>query len=162
MKTSRTIKEWKMLTERYFEANTTLQEENELREFLTSEASNAPCFNEIKAVMSYIAVGRKQQSQRSSKKSRYNIYKIASYSAAAAITVACILGKWHAHFQEENIYIAYIDGKQYTDKATVLSQMHKAMAHVNHNTQQYSAQEQLSEIFGTLNENNKNIEIRTK
>jgi hypothetical protein len=40
--------------------------------------------------------------------------------------------------------------------------MQKAMTHVNNNTEQYSAHEQLSDIFGTLNENNKEIEIRTE
>ena len=162
MKTTRTIQEWQTLTQRYFEATTTPREENELRKFLTSEASDAPCFNEIKAVMGYLAVGKEVRMRTTCKSRRYDISRIAGYSAAAVITVACILGIWHANLQEENIYIAYIDGKRYTDKATVLSQMQKAITHVNNNTEQYSAHEQLSDIFGTLNENNKEIEIRTE
>lgn len=156
---SRTIEEWSMLVEQYFDATLTDDEEKQLRLFLASDASSSPIFDEAKAVIGYIATVKAHKQQGNTRKRNSIIGQIARYSAAAAIIGAIIVGIRYNSTPSE-ICVAYIDGKRYTDRATVLAQMHKAMAHVSNNTIQYSAQQQLSDIFGTLNDNSQDIEIR--
>ena len=156
---SRTIEEWIRLVERYFEATLSDDEERELYLFLASEASSSPIFDEVKAVTGYIATAKARRQKDNTRKRSSVIVQIARYSAAAAIIGALIVGIRLGSTPSE-ICVAYIDGKRYTDRTTVLAQMHRAMAHVSNNTSQYSAQEQLSDIFGTLNENSQDIEIR--
>ena len=155
---SRTIEEWSMLVEQYFDATLTDDEEKQLRLFLASDASSSPIFDEAKAVIGYIATVKAHKQQGNTRKRNSIIGQIARYSAAAAIIGAIIVGIRYNSTPSE-ICVAYIDGKRYTDRATVLAQMHKAMAHVSNNTIQYSAQQQLSDIFGTLNDNSQDIEI---
>ena len=154
----RTTEEWSQLVERYFEATLSDDEERELRLFLASDASSSPIFDEAKAVIGYIATVKAHKQQGNTRKRNSIIGQIARYSAAAAIIGAIIVGIRYNSTPSE-ICVAYIDGKRYTDRATVLAQMHKAMAHVSNNTIQYSAQQQLSDIFGTLNDNSQDIEI---
>lgn len=156
---SRTIEEWSTLVEQYFDATLTDDEEKQLRLFLASDASSSPIFDEAKAVIGYIATVKAHKQQGNTRKRNSIIGQIARYSAAAAIIGAIIVGIRYNSTPSE-ICVAYIDGKRYTDRATVLAQMHKAMAHVSNNTIQYSAQQQLSDIFGTLNDNSQDIEIR--
>ena len=156
---SRTIEEWSMLVEQYFDATLTDDEEKQLRLFLASDASSSPIFDEAKAVIGYIATVKARRQKANTRKRNSIIGQIARYSAAAAIIGAIIVGIRYNSTPSE-ICVAYIDGKRYTDRATVLAQMHKAMAHVSNNTIQYSAQQQLSDIFGTLNDNSQDIEIR--
>ena len=156
---SRTIEEWSTLVEQYFDATLTDDEEKQLRLFLASDASSSPIFDEAKAVIGYIATVKAHKQQGKTRKRNSIIGQIARYSAAAAIIGAIIVGIRYNSTPSE-ICVAYIDGKRYTDRATVLAQMHKAMAHVSNNTIQYSAQQQLSDIFGTLNDNSQDIEIR--
>ena len=155
----RTTEEWSQLVERYFEATLSDDEERELRLFLASDASSSPIFDEAKAVIGYIATVKTRKQQGNTRKRNSIIGQIARYSAAAAIIGAIIVGIRYNSTPSE-ICVAYIDGERYTDRATVLAQMHKAMAHVSNNTSQYSAQQQLSDIFGTLNDNSQDIEIR--
>lgn len=54
----RTLEQWKELAERYFEAETTPDEEAELARFLTTQASECEDFDELRAVMGYLATGR--------------------------------------------------------------------------------------------------------
>ena len=154
----RTIEEWSQLVERYFEATLSDDEERELRLFLASDASSSPVFDEVKAVTGYIETAKARRQKANNRKRSSIIGQIARYSAAAAIIGATIAGIRY-NSTPSDICIAYIDGKRHTDRTTVLAQMHKAMAHVSHNTNQYSVQQQLSDIFGTLNDNNQDIEI---
>ena len=49
---------WLQLAERYFDATITPDEEKALTQFLATEESDIPEFDEIKAVMGFIAAGR--------------------------------------------------------------------------------------------------------
>lgn len=157
---SHTIEEWKELVERYFEATLSDKEEQELRLFLASEEASLPFFDEAKAVMGYFSTQKAQKQKKRKKAHRAIIGQITRYSAAAAIVGIIITGIWH--YNQQEIYIAYVDGKKITDRETVMQQMHKAIAQVSNNTSEYSAHQQLSDIFSTLNESNKDIKIITK
>lgn len=49
---------WEQLAERYFQAETTEEEEQQLRRFLCSSQTQDPRFDEIRATMSLLYVGR--------------------------------------------------------------------------------------------------------
>ena len=54
----RTRQEWLQLAEKYFEAETSDEEERQLKLFLCSAKAQDPAFDELKAVMGYLAVGK--------------------------------------------------------------------------------------------------------
>ena len=53
------IEYWIALSEKYFNAQTTGEEEKALSQFLVSDAANHPTFNEIKAIMGYLSTGKR-------------------------------------------------------------------------------------------------------
>lgn len=54
----RTFQQWKELAARYFEAETTDAEEEALARFLVTPAAQGKEFDELRAVMGYVATGR--------------------------------------------------------------------------------------------------------
>lgn len=156
--------EWLRISEKYFDATITPQEEKALAAFLSTEESNSPEFNEIKAVMGYFATAR-AANIRDQKIKRKIRRRIASWSSAAAvITIAAGIGFSYigADKEEEefitqatetsrNKYIAYINGETCTDEETVLKQMHEAMAMIGNTTRGYAVEEQLAAMFNAAN-----------
>lgn len=143
---TRTIAEWLELVEKYFDALTTRQEEEELKKFLASPAADAQCFNEIKAVMGYFS------SQKSKKKKlRNKIQKITRWSIAAAIVAIAATFAWNSISNEENICIAYVNGIKYTDEAMVMKEMQQTFCMMGNTAEEYSIEEQLNDMFNTIN-----------
>ena len=58
MNKEKDIKQWLAIAEKYFDATATAEEEKALAVFLATEESDIPEFNEIKAVMGYLATAR--------------------------------------------------------------------------------------------------------
>ena len=142
--TKKSISEWEELAERYFDALTTLQEEEELREFLGSPQASSPRFDEIKAVMGYF-VTRKAKNKNS--KGRGNTIK---WSAAAIVAAIISTALWYSAPQPtHDICIAYVDGKEYTDEAVVLQQMQRTMQMMGNTIESNSIEKQLNNIFST-------------
>ncbi len=153
---------WLAIVDKYFNATATAEEEHSLAAFLTTEASCTPEFDEIKAVMGYIAVAR--NSQKKIKRIKSLASSLKWTTAAAAITIAAAIGfsDTGTDKEEENIlaqttesshdvYVAYIDGKRYTDEETVLRQMHETMAMIGNTTRGNAVEEQLTAMFDTAN-----------
>ena len=67
----RTYQQWKDLAERYFEAETTPEEEKELACFLATPLSQSKDFEELRAVMGFMAVGRATHRKRQVHTFRY-------------------------------------------------------------------------------------------
>ena len=61
-----TIDKYKQLVERYFEATTTEEQEERLRDFLTTPQADDAYFDEIKAVLGLTTVLRRRNQQISS------------------------------------------------------------------------------------------------
>ena len=146
-------KKWLVIAEKYFDATATEEEERSLALFLTTEESNSPEFDEIKAVMGFLAVARKSE-----KKNRQQSYNRKSSFAirwsAVAATIAIIAGIGITHnaldtekTEREDRYIANINGKIYTDKEFVLKHMHRTMASIGTTTKKNSIEEQLGAMF---------------
>ena len=72
---------WKELVERYFEAETTPEEELALREFLAR--TDDPAFDEARAVLGYAAAQRSRHAARASART------LAGVLAAAASLASC-------------------------------------------------------------------------
>jgi hypothetical protein len=136
--------EWLTLIERYYDALTTPQEEELLKKFLAAPEADAPCFDEIKATLAYFAVSK----QTHKKKRTVKRILTRSIAAAAAILIA-IISVWQAD-NEQDICIAYINGRIVTDEAVVMQQMHSTMALISQTTEEYTIEKQLSNMFNTV------------
>lgn len=141
----RTYQQWKELAERYFEAQTTDVEEEALARFLATPASQGKEFDELRAVMGFVATGRAIH-----KKQRTRRVRLRYYAAAAAITgVLALTAVWQVA-ERSNVCVAYINGERYTDKEIVFSEAMKSIDKVRHDLPQETVQEQLSDIFQTI------------
>ena len=141
----RTYQQWKELAERYFEAQTTDVEEEALARFLATPASQGKEFNELRAVMGFVATGRAIH-----KKQRTRRVRLRYYAAAAAITgVLALTAVWQVT-ERTNVCVAYINGERYIDKEIVFSEAMKSIDKVRHDLPQETVQEQLSDIFQTI------------
>lgn len=141
----RTYQQWKELAERYFEAQTTDVEEEALARFLATPASQGKEFDELRAVMGFIATGRAIHNRQ-----RTRGVRLRNYAAAAAITgVLALTAVWQVA-QRTNVCVAYINGERYTDKEIVFSEAMKSIDKVRHDLPQETVQEQLSDIFQTI------------
>ena len=136
----RTFQQWKELAARYFEAETTDAEEEALARFLVTPAAQGKEFDELRAVMGYVATGRAVH-----RKQRTRSIRLRYYAAAAA--VAAPLGTERA-----NVCVAYINGERCTDKEIVLAEALKSVQKVRHDSPEETLQGQLSDIFQTLEE----------
>lgn len=141
----RTFQQWKELAERYFEAETTEAEEEALVRFLATPAAQGKEFDELRAVMGYTATGRAIYH-----KHRAHSVRLKYYAAAAAITgIIALTAAWQLS-ERTNVCVAYINGERCTDKEIVLSEAMKSIEKVKHASPQKTVQEQLSDIFQTL------------
>lgn len=141
----RTYQQWKELAERYFEAHTTDVEEEALARFLATSASQGKEFDELRAVMGFVATGRAIHNRQ-----RMRRVRLRYYAAAAAITgVLALTAVWQMA-ERTNVCVAYINGERYTDKEIVFSEAMKSIDKVRHDLPQETVQEQLSDIFQTI------------
>ena len=144
---NRTTAEWLELVEKYFDALTTQQEEQELKNFLATPAADAQCFNEIKAVMGYFATQKAIK-----KRAKSHVPNIAKWSAvAAAIVAIAATFAWNSRSNEENICIAYVNGIKCTDEAVVMKEMQQTFCMMGNTAEEYSIEEQLNDMFNTIN-----------
>lgn len=141
----RTYQQWKELAERYFEAQTTDVEEEALARFLATPASQGKEFDELRAVMGFVATGRAIHNRQRTRRVR-----LRYYAAAAAVTgVLALTAVWQVT-ERTNVCVAYINGERYTDKEIVFSEAMKSIDKVRHDLPQETVQEQLSDIFQTI------------
>lgn len=143
---TRTITEWLEIVDKYFDALTTRQEEEELKKFLASPAADAQCFNEIKAVMGYFSSQKTKK-----KKQRSKIHKIARWSIAVATVAIAAIFAWNGNCNKENICIAYVNGIKYTDEVVVMKEMQQTFRMMGNTDEEYSIEEQLNDMFNTIN-----------
>lgn len=141
----RTYQQWKELAERYFEAHTTDVEEEALARFLATSASQGKEFDELRAVMGFVATGRAIHNRQRMRRVRFRYY-----AAAAAITGVLALTVVWQMAERTNVCVAYINGERYTDKEIVFSEAMKSIDKVRYDLPQETVQEQLSDIFQTI------------
>ena len=133
---------WKALTERYFDAETTRKEEEALKAFAASTTD--PDFDELRAVMGYLAVGRKQYAASKACAKQPTTRRIALYTRVAAAILLLIALPWgyrQLQPQEENICLAYVD---------VMALMHQTMQGLEVDDPSMTVEGQLSDLFNTI------------
>lgn len=108
---------WEAMAERYFLAETTENEEAQLRKFLCSSEAQDSRFDEIRATMSYLQVSRP-------KKDVSVKLPLKAIAVAACLVIAMFLG-WY-QYQQYNISSVRIAGEDIETDASVV--MQKQMA----------------------------------
>ena len=104
---------WEALAERYFLAETTEEEEVQLRKFLCSTQALDPRFDEIRATMSYLHVCRPKR--------KVSIrLPFRAIAIAACLCIAMFLG-WYQYHQH-NISCVRIAGEDIEADASLLMQ----------------------------------------
>ena len=134
--------ELERLIDRYFDGETTVQEEEALREALANCPWSSEVIDEARFTMGYFAT-HKQQHTRST----YTVSKRFSYAAiAASIAVLLAVGTgflWQRQ-QAQNMCVAYVNGKIIHNEKEVLSLMQGDLNDMGNATQGLA--EQLSSL----------------
>lgn len=138
---------WKALEERYFEGLTTKEEERLLRQFLSTEMAQTEDFEELRAVMGYLAMGKAERKQKQIP--LWRSPKVMRWSVAACFLLLAGIGAYH--LMPRTTYVAYVDGRRTTDKMEVLAQMHGVMADINADTPTSTMEASMSDLLNTLN-----------
>ena len=151
----RDLEYWFALSDKYFNALTTNDEEKALADFLASDAANHPTFNEIKAVMGYLSTGRSiaQKGRKKNHDRPIVIGKAIQWaSIAACATAIAVIGTSIGQHKTLNdtdgkdTYYAYIDGKEYTDEDAVMKYMLSTMNKMS-TTSNNVIEEQMEAMF---------------
>ena len=138
---------WKALEERYFEGLTTKEEERLLRQFLTTEMAQTEDFEELRAVMGYLAVGKEVNKKKAVP--LWRSPEVVRWSGAACLVILGGVGL--LHLMPRTTYVAYIDGRRTTNKMEVIAQMHSVMSDVNADTPTSEMEASMSNLLNTLN-----------
>ena len=142
---------WKALTERYVDAETTRKEEEALKAFAASTTD--PDFDELRAVMGYLAVGRKQHAASKACTKQPTTRRIALYTRVAAAIFLLIALPWgyrQWQYQQENICVAYVNGERLTDDDEVMRLMKETLLAINDEEPETIMEKQLSDLFHTI------------
>ena len=146
---NRTREEWLALGERYFEALTTADEERELRRFLATAEAQGREFDELRAVMGFLTVGKRCEMRSR----RRLIERRARRGAAVFVALGVVTGSaFYAVDRRQNQCVAYIGGVKYTDESVVLAEMHRSMDDMGEASEAMDIDSQMADIFSTLGE----------
>lgn len=128
---------WKALAERFFEADTSEEEERELRRFIASGLAGSE-FNDVRAVMGLAAVGARRYHRRRRR---------TVFLSAAAAVVAMVMTAVSLAADGGDSCVAYINGTKHTDEAIVMAQMHSTMDEMAQQAQELSVERQMDDFF---------------
>lgn len=143
----KTVDEWRKITGRYFEAQTTDGEESALKRFLVSPEAAGREFDEARAVLGFTSVGRRiVQARRAALR-----HRIAGYSAAASVALAIAFSGW-AVYSSRNQCVAYINGVRCTDEDVVMAEMQRSMHEMGATASSADIGATLGDMFETMDE----------
>ena len=110
------------LMQRYFEAETTPEEERELAQYVAQE--DDPAFDELRGVLGYLSVGREK---RARKARRVRMYTAAAAACIVAI-VALSLGLQSGWLnRSDNICVSYAYGEKMTDGSAIMASVETSL-----------------------------------
>lgn len=101
--------ELEQLIERYFDGETSVQEEQMLREILADCPWSSEAIDEARFTMGYFAAHRQETERTARKTHRRQVIGIAA--SIAIILAIGIPAMYHSWFAPHNECIAYVDGK---------------------------------------------------
>ncbi len=145
---------WEMLIQRYFEAETTEAEEKKLRSFLSTSPGLDSRYDEVRAVMGYLAVGRSLNKKKMARRPSRMIRTMRHVGVAAslALMIGFVSFYWSDLISDRESYVAYVDGNKITDRAIVSQLMQESFAGVGIGEAESDAEAQLLEMFTIINE----------
>ena len=157
-------KYWLEIVNRYFEAETTEEEERLLKRFLASDEAQGAEFDEARAVMGVFATARcsSSLSAREESKNASSCATVPESSAlspqktikwlSVAAAVVLAVGLWW-HWSERPTYYACIDGVETTNRKEVVEAMHRSMENVQQDVETEDIiSKQLGEMFNSIEE----------
>ena len=117
-------KEYTMLMQRYWEAQTTPEEEQVLARYAAQ--SDDPAFAEIRAVLGYLSLGREKKARRGR---RVRLYSFAAAAASIAIvailSLSLLMNRGH---RTDDLCIRYAYGVQTTDNEAIMASVASSLA----------------------------------
>ena len=138
--------QWLALRDRYFEVETTDEEERLLRRFAaTALAQDDPDFADLCAVMSIVAVGKAASSKRQNEMKRRRLRWVWAAAACVAGLVLVMLA-----WPSKNVCVAYVDGVKITDRDEVLALMHDSWDDIALDADANTVETQLTDLFNTI------------
>lgn len=133
---------WLRLSERYFEAETTEEEERELRRFAAQTSD--PDFRELQAVLGFTAIARSSKGSKGSKGLKVQQQaplkplkplKLNSHYMGLAASVIVVLGLSLffslSNRQQDTGCVAWVNGEKITDPTEVMALMQNTMLEMN-------------------------------
>ena len=133
--------ELEQLIERYFEGDTSIQEEHMLRQTLADCPWSSEAIDEARFTMGYFTAHKQQRRKATTASNRYLITGIAA-SIALLLTVGAGL-LWHNQ-QPENVCVAYVNGKTIHNEQEIYNLIQNDLDEMGNATQ--SPEEQLSSL----------------
>lgn len=134
---------YNQLAERYFEADTTAEEERKLAAFLCLSEASAPCYDEVRATMGYIVTARRRP-----KPTRRLIPYACRWAAAACLfLVACSWWVYHHQYGADEDCIVYIAGERVKNDAFGESYMIHALSETLASGDECIIEDQMQEVF---------------
>lgn len=156
--TQLTLEEALRLADRYFEAQTSEEEEERLRDFILTAENADSRFNDVRAVMSVAlcpphtvtASEHKHKHQHKRIHTSFSVLVRRTAVAASFLLIAGVATTSYLH-QENNLCIAYINGQKVTDHERVEKAMHDVLRQMDTPHDHTSPiKEQMSNMFGPL------------
>jgi hypothetical protein len=137
---------WIKLSSKFFEAETTEQEEQELRQFAAT--CQDPDFNELRAVMSYLEVARSNNNVAIRRK--FFTHSLIAASLVLVMGISLFVAAYIDRGQDYKAdYHAYVRGIEITDQEQVFNLMARTLQNMETISQDElpSVEEQLEDIF---------------
>lgn len=139
-------KEADRLLEKYYDGQTSNEEECLLRIFLSSTAADGGKYDGDRAVMGFLCVARRHKAKKS-----VSVY-FKRFAVAAAACILLAVGFWGYQSVEKSESVAYIHGVKCTNQEVVMQQMAQTMQAVGENTGSDAVKHQMQAVFN-INEN---------
>lgn len=130
------------LLPRYFDAQTSEEEEAALRRFAASPQAGAPEFDELRAVMSLSAYARRRTVRRPARR-----MPVMRYAAAVLLFLMAGGGYLFHRYNTENVCIAYVNGVKETDTDVVMAQMRRSLRDMGQPVGEQVMEAQLEDVF---------------
>ena len=131
------------LAERYFEAQTSEEEERALACFAATPAAAAPQFDELRAALSLAAFARRRTA---AVPKRRTLRPALRYAAVAAVACTVLAAAWMAPRPAPDC-VAYIHGQRTTNAEAVEAAMHRSLADIAAPLATETMEEQMAEAL---------------
>ena len=139
------------LVRRYWEAETTPEEERRLAFWLLEPEAADARYDEVRAVMGLLATGRRLHR---AKRKRTTWQRTGRKWAVAAMVGGLIFAgtRFIPLVEEQDVCVAYVGGERITDPTRVMNEAHNALQATQKPVDEANVEHALNDMFATINE----------